>query len=166
MISRNRRTSDPASHSRLPTAISEYEKAATKSDQFAPNYSTPFMCNRWHHMRKDATETISHSFRFVLDFVPKNVGFRREQQSVFIMLPADREGYGSTGEYYPLELMVIVMFLFQLLRVGKLVHRQCTTDVFLIDWEKVTMVVPVGLVDSGCLFVCLFVGWLVGLLAG
>lgn len=29
------------------------------------------------------------------------------------MLPADRKGYGSTGEYFPLELMVMVMFVFQ-----------------------------------------------------
>lgn len=35
------------------------------------------------------------------------------QQSVFMMLPADRKGYGSTGEYFPLELMVTVMFMFQ-----------------------------------------------------
>lgn len=35
------------------------------------------------------------------------------QQSVFLMLPADRKGYGSTGEYFPLELMVMVMFIFQ-----------------------------------------------------
>lgn len=65
-------------------------------------------------------------------------GFKIYQQSVFIMLPADREGYGSNGEYYPLELMVTVMFLFQAFRVGRLVYRQVTSDVFLIDWEKVT----------------------------
>ena len=35
------------------------------------------------------------------------------QQSVFLMLPAHRKGYGSTGEYFPLELMVMVMFIFQ-----------------------------------------------------
>ncbi|CBN79640.1 conserved unknown protein [Ectocarpus siliculosus] len=62
--------------------------------------------------------------------------FFKLQQSVFLMLPADREGYGSTGEYFPLELMVTVMFMFQVLRVGSLVYRQITSDVFLIDWEK------------------------------
>lgn len=56
------------------------------------------------------------------------------------MMPADRTGYGSKGEYYPLELMVMVMFLFQLIRVGHLVLRQCTSDIFLIDWEKVSCV--------------------------
>eukprot|EP00752_Nemacystus_decipiens_P003551 g3276.t1 len=39
--------------------------------------------------------------------------FFKLQQSVFVMLPANREGYGSTGEYFPLELMVMVMFIFQ-----------------------------------------------------
>lgn len=53
------------------------------------------------------------------------------------MLPEDRKDYGSNGEYYPLELMIVVMFLFQVLRVGSLVHCQCTSDVFLMDWEKV-----------------------------
>ena len=87
--------------------------------------------------------------------------FDANQQSVFIMLPADRKGYGSTGEYYPLELMVIVMFLLQLIRVGKLIHRQCTTDVFLIDWEKV-MIVPVGTLLGRLRLV----GWLISLLVG
>lgn len=59
------------------------------------------------------------------------------QQSVFLMLPADRKGYGSNGEYFPLKAMVSTMFLFQLCWVGKLLHHQCTSDVFLIDWEKV-----------------------------
>lgn len=36
-----------------------------------------------------------------------------------------------------MELMVVFMFLFQALRVGSLVYRQCTSDIFLIDWEKV-----------------------------
>lgn len=46
------------------------------------------------------------------------------KQSVFLMLPADREGYGSTGEYFPLELMVTVMFLFQVWQCGRgLVRR-------------------------------------------
>ncbi|CAM9514327.1 unnamed protein product [Ascophyllum nodosum] len=62
--------------------------------------------------------------------------FFKLQQSVFLMLPADRTGYGTKGEYFPLEAMVDAMFLFQLCRVGKLLHRQCTSDVFLVDWEK------------------------------
>lgn len=52
------------------------------------------------------------------------------------MLPADRPGYGSKGEYYPLKLMVVFMFLCQGLRVASLAYRQCNSDVFLIDWEK------------------------------
>lgn len=56
------------------------------------------------------------------------------------MLPADRAHYGSNGEYFPLELMVVFMFLFQALRVGSLVYRQCVSDIFLIDWEKVNSV--------------------------
>lgn len=61
------------------------------------------------------------------------------QDSVFIMMPANRVGYGSNGEYYPLELMIIVMFLFQLIRVGYVLRGQCTCDIFLIDWEKVSV---------------------------
>lgn len=62
------------------------------------------------------------------------------QQSVFLMLPADRKGYGSNGDYFPLKAMVNMAFFFQLCWVAKLLHHQCTADVFLIDWEKVRLV--------------------------
>ncbi|CAM9501613.1 unnamed protein product, partial [Discosporangium mesarthrocarpum] len=63
--------------------------------------------------------------------------FFKLQDSVFLMLPADRVGYGSKGEYYPLEVMVLMIFLFQGARVIYLLYCQCTADVFLVDWEKV-----------------------------
>lgn len=53
------------------------------------------------------------------------------------MLPANRLGYRSNGEYYPLKVMVTVMFVFQACWVGSLLYRQCTSDIFLVDWEKV-----------------------------
>lgn len=64
------------------------------------------------------------------------------QQSVFMMLPADRKGYGSTGEYFPLELMVTIMFIFQVRR-GKMKHcfrefvtRQSRRRIFVVGREN------------------------------
>ena len=132
---------------------SEYATAVTKPHQVAPNSTfPPSMCNRYtkpNHVSR---------YRSCL-FAPKY--FRRKSAKRLHHAACGPQGVRPTGEYYPLELMVIVMFLFQLIRVGKLIHRQCTTDVFLIDWEKV-MIVPVGTLLGRLRLV----GWLISLLVG
>ncbi|CAM9720056.1 unnamed protein product, partial [Choristocarpus tenellus] len=52
------------------------------------------------------------------------------------MLPEDRDQYGSNSEYYPLEVIIPILFFFQSARVAFLLRTQCTADIFLIDWEK------------------------------
>ena len=62
--------------------------------------------------------------------------FFKLQATTFLLLPEDHLLYKVGNEYFPLILLLNMMFACQLIFVLNMIYRQTTADVFFIDWEK------------------------------
>jgi len=62
--------------------------------------------------------------------------FFKMQDNVHLLLPTNREEYGSYNDYYPFVITLQVCFFGQVARMLEIVVRQSNVDVFFLDWEK------------------------------
>ena len=62
--------------------------------------------------------------------------FFKLQDTVFILLPANDEFLIEDNEYYFYTAMFHALFWTQTVYLLYVIYQQCSTDIFLVDWEK------------------------------
>lgn len=62
--------------------------------------------------------------------------FFKLQKAAYTLLPAENRHDGKDFEYYPVRTCIISLWVAQTIVVFQIVHRQCTTEVFFVDWEQ------------------------------
>lgn len=75
-------------------------------------------------------------FWFLFAFSAYFFIFFKMQDRVHLLLPVDREEYGSEDDYYPFILVLQLCFFGQLARMIEIVIVQSNVDIFFLDWEK------------------------------
>lgn len=60
------------------------------------------------------------------------------QTTPYFILPPSEDIYASYSEYYLLQVLLHLLFVFQTIYILHMVYWQSRMDIFLIDWEKPT----------------------------